>query len=270
MGLSGFIRRGVWLVLLVLSGSVYAEKFCLLLAENYYEQLYCEVKAMGKGASLPSLLDFRRNNEMTQALLLKRPAAKIGVEVVMPKKDNISKIVQPEMRYANAEEKSGIDGVGDLRRCTFHTQSIRCDGHSYNLVGNQANSKLRTGALDGANKMDIPVFTGSGSDKLALGLYLTRAYRQYIGKMLEIGLGGSTFSYAKFVFLFHDVTAKGIDFSQRFETMFRFLKLDKQSIAVSEALPDSVMLAEERCGKLNDSLVVCDAGRKNYLYRTTN
>ena len=270
MELGVFLRGGIWLVLLVLSFSAHAEKFCLLLAENYYEQLYCEVKAMGKGASLPSFLDFRRNNEMTQALLLKRPAAHIGVEVVMPKKENSSKIIQPETRYAKAQEKSGTGSVRGLRQCSFHAQSIRCDGNSYHLVGNQANSKLIQGALGGANKMDIPVFTGLGSDKSAIGHYLTRAYRQYIRKMLEIGLGGSTFSYAKFVFLFHDVTAKGIDFSQRFETMFLFLKQDKQSIAVSETLPASVVLAGEQCDKLDDSLVVCDAGRKNYLYRSTN
>ena len=88
--------------------------------------------------------------------------------------------------------------------------------------------------------------------------------------MLEIGLGGSTFSYAKFVFLFNDVTAKGIDFSQRFETMFRFLKQDKQNIAVSEALPSSVLFSREHCDRLDDNLVVCDGGRKNYLYRHTN
>ncbi|MEH6529416.1 MAG: hypothetical protein V7718_05685, partial [Porticoccus sp.] len=67
--------------------TVNAENFCLLLAENYYEQLYCEVKAMGQGRRLPSLLDFRRNNELTQAMLLKRPAAKVGIEVVLPKRE---------------------------------------------------------------------------------------------------------------------------------------------------------------------------------------
>lgn len=157
-----------------------------------------------------------------------------------------------------------------MRQCLFYAKNIQCGGDNYHLVGNQANSKLVQGALASTNKMEIPDYMGLLSDQQALSQYLTRAYRQYIGKMLEIGLGGSTFSYAKFDFLFHDVTAKGIDFSQRFETMFRFLKQDKQNIAVSETLPRSVPLVRERCGRLDDSLVVCDGGRKNYLYRHIN
>ncbi|MEH6468002.1 MAG: hypothetical protein V7725_00145 [Porticoccus sp.] len=252
--------------------TVNAENFCLLLAENYYEQLYCEVKAMGRGHRLPSLLDFRRNNELTQAMLLKRPAAKVGIEVVLPKREaapsreTSPKITQSKTMRINREMDSG----GGLRQCLFNAKSIQCADDSYHLVGNEANSKLVKGVLADSNRMDIPIYSGLLSDQQALNQYLTRAYRQYVEKMLEIGLGGSTFSYVKFVFLFNDVTAKGIDFSQRFETMFRFLKQDKQNIAVSEALPSGVPLAREYCDRLDDSLVVCDGGRKNYLYRHIN
>ncbi len=266
------ISKGVLWLLLMSPLTVNAGDFCLLLAENYYEQLYCEIKAMGQGRRLPSFLDFRRNNELTQAMLLKRPAAKVGVEVVLPKREiapsreTVPKITQAQTMPVNRE----VDGGGKLRQCLFYEKNIQCDGDNYHLVGNQANSKLIQGALASTNKMEIPDYMGLLSDQQALSQYLTRAYRQYIGKMLEIGLGGSTFSYAKFDFLFHDVTAKGIDFSQRFETMFRFLKQDKQNIAVSEALPDRVSLVRERCDRLDDSLVVCNGGRKNYLYRHIN
>ncbi len=246
--------------------SVNAEKFCLLLAENYYEQLYCEIKAMGEGARLPSFRDFRLNPEMTQALLLKRPAAKLGVAVSLPREQQVKKKSVPKTLLATPDLGVG-QGVG---QCQFQPLSIQCGSDYFYLVGNQSNSKLAEGALDVASRMDIPVYRGSLGDAERLGLYLARAYRQYIEKMLEIGLGGSTFSYAKFVFLFHDVTEKGIDFSQRFETMFGYLKQDKQRLSVNENLPQRVQLKQERCDRLGDQWVVCDAGRKNYLYSRRN
>ena len=261
MSSNGFSKILVWLLLMT-PLSVNAEKFCLLLAENYYEQLYCEIKAAGEGSRLPSFGDFRLNPEMTQALLLKRPAAKLGVDVSLPRKQPVRKKAIAKPLLATPDTGVG-QGVG---QCQFQPLTIQCGPDHFYLVGNQSNNKLVEGALDAASRMNIPVYRGSLGDAEGLGLYLSRAYRQYIEKMLEIGLGGSTFSYAKFVFLFHDVTEKGIDFSQRFETMFRYLKQDKQRLSVNENLPQRVQLRQEHCDRLGDQWVVCDAGRKNYLY----
>jgi hypothetical protein len=261
----------IWLILVFpVCGNT--GEFCLLLAENYYEQLYCEVTAQGQGKRLPSFYDFQKNNEMTQALLLKRPAARLGVQLVQPAK--------------NIQQKGGAQSVGKLgihssshsglshdalnpwglSQCSLEARKIICSGDHYQLVGNQANKKLTQGVLGKANRMEIPVYRGVLDDTETLDRYLTKAYQQYIQKMLEIGLGGSTFSYAKFVFLFHDVTAKGIDFSQRFETMFGYLKQDKQNLAVNERLERNVQLVEKQCDWLAKNIVVCDVGRKNYLY----
>ena len=134
-------------------------------------------------------------------------------------------------------------------------------------MGNKSNNRLAPGVLSHANKMMIPAYEGDADDSLALGRYLARAYGQYVAKMLEIGLGGSTFSYAKFTYLYHDVTAKGIDFGGRFETMFSYLKQDKQNLAVSEKLPGNLTIDRHQCERMSDDLLVCDAGRKNYLYQ---
>lgn len=259
-----------------------AGEFCLLFAENYYEQLYCEVKAQGEGGRLPSFYEFQKNNETTQALLLKRPAAKLGVQLALPKR------VQPKTKpfsepdtsfhavmgngggsyHLNADEqKHEKFGPYKLNKCLFEATHIVCRGERYQLIANQANTKLSRGALAGDNRMAIPVYQGLVDDREALGRYLSKAYQQYIQKMLEIGLGGSTFSYAKFVFLFHDVATKGIDFSQRFETMFGFLKQDKQHLAVNEQLAKNVQLIKTQCDWLAETLLVCDAGRKNYIYQ---
>ena len=272
---------GCLLLLVPVSG--YSGEFCLLMAENYYEQLYCEVKAQGKGKRLPSFYDFQKNNEVTQAFLLKRPAAKLGIDVVQPKR--ISKLERtpkledtpnPEQpsrsySYANtvqtAAPMEGMSGGDTLDQCVFKSKDIICAGVRYQLMGNLANKKLAQGVLERSNRMNIPVYLGEPGDKAALGHYLSQAYGQYVEKMLEIGLGGSTFSYAKFVYLYQDVTDKNIDFSGRFETMFGYLKQDKQQLAVSEKLPNNVHISKEYCGWSGDKTVVCDGGQKNYLYR---
>lgn len=284
----GVIQKLI-LLLMVLPLPVKAEKFCLLLAENYYEQLYCEVKAMGHGDRLPSLVDFRRNNEMTQAFLLKRPAAKLGIQLAKPKRNNSPKSPESLSRPRNiqatatiqaipkgtqtipkekSQQKAQVKDVGSyFQNCSLQAEQIHCHEGNYQLVGNLSNKKLKPGVLEKRNRMSIPVFLGSVSNPNELDRYLTVAYQQYLQKMLEIGLGGSTLSYSKFVYFYHDVTAKGIDFSQRFETMFDYLKRDKQRMTVSERLPSTVHLALSGCDRLQGQLVVCQAGRKNYLYR---
>jgi len=264
--------KGLACLLLLLPISGYSGGFCLLVAENYYEQLYCEIKAQGKGKRLPSFYDFQKNNEVTQAFLLKRPAAKLGIVIVQPKRfhPKVKEIPSTSVainKLQTVEPAEEVSWNNILDQCVFQAKEILCNGVQYQLMGNLANKNLEQGVLERSNRMNIPVYGGESSDQAALGFYLTQAYGQYIEKMLEIGLGGSTFSYAKFVYLYQDVTAKGIDFSGRFETMFGYLKQDKQQLAVSEKLPKNIHITKEHCGWLAEKTVVCDGGQKNYLYR---
>jgi hypothetical protein len=201
----------------------------------------------------------------------------LGIDVVQPKRisklERTPKPEQPNRSYYDAntvQTAAHIEGMsrGDtLDQCVFKSKDIICAGVRYQLMGNLANKKLAEGVLERSNRMNIPVYLGEPGDKAALGHYLSQAYGQYVEKMLEIGLGGSTFSYAKFVYLYQDVTDKNIDFSGRFETMFGYLKQDKQQLAVSEKLPNNVHISKEYCGWSGDKTVVCDGGQKNYLYR---
>jgi len=273
--------KGLACFFLLFSGVGHAGGFCLLAAENYYEQLYCEVKAQGQGKRLPSFYDFQKNNEQTQAFLLMRPAAKLGIQIVKPKLA-VSKPVQPKQsdhksgEAALVIEKSAVNRsalthsdskASPFDGCLLQERKIQCDGVSYDLVGNLSNKRLSKGVLDGKNKMNIPGYQGKPDDRQALAGYLAKAYDQYILKMLEIGLGGSTFTYNKFVYLYYDVSEKGIDFSQRFETMFGYLKQDKKNLAVNEKLPETVYLKKERCDWLRKKTVVCDGGQKNYVFQ---
>lgn len=282
---SGFYKRGslkkrYFFFFLLFSSASHGGEFCLLAAENYYEQLYCEVKAQGQGKRLPSFYDFKKNNEQTQAFLLKRPAARLGIQVVLSKPVQSKLHDQKLVNITPLEKSLAADSSNSSRlgsnsgakvnpfdRCIFKAREIQCGGVSYNLVGNLSNTKLSQGVLERANKMNIPDYKGELGDQRALLEYLSEAYDQYIFKMLEIGLGGSTFSYNKFVYLYYDVSGKGIDFSQRFETMFGYLKKDKQNLAVSEKLPEGIRFKKERCDWLRKKTVVCDGGQKNYVYR---
>ena len=294
MGLCGFYKgltcsrslcsKGLVCLLLLVPTSGYSGGFCLLMAENYYEQLYCEIKAQGKGKRLPSFYDFQKNNEVTQAFLLKRPGAKLGIDVVQLKRT--SKSEQPNRSYFHPQAKElpsiavaahtlqtaapveGISRENTLGQCVFKSREIFCAGVRYQLMGNLANKKLVQGVLEHSNRMNIPVYVGEPSDQVALERYLSHAYGQYIEKMLEIGLGGSTFSYAKFVYLYKDVTDKNINFSGRFETMYRYLKKDKRRMAVPSKSQAPTQLQSQDCYPLK-KLLVCSFDGANWLFSSS-
>lgn len=257
---------GWWLSVLPAMG--WSDEFCMLLAENYHEQLYCELRGMGQGRDLPSLLDFRRNDNLTQALILKRPAGRVGIDIVLPKSPPRDLHAPPALaERLSLQPPASAESPQGNSLCRFAGVELHCSADRYRLVGNRNNRHLAEGVLDSDNRMDIPALPDAREKPEGLGSYLTLAYRQYLLKMMEIGLGGSTFSYRKFVYLFEDVAARGLDFSGRFETMFGFLKQDKRRLSVSEQLPDISRLSPHTCEQLDQTLAVCDGGWKNYLFR---
>lgn len=255
-------RLILFLLVFFLSLSSRADQFCFSLAENYYQQLYCEVKASGKGAGLPGFYDFRRNDEMMQALLIKQFAGRIGVKVVMPK---------PAARQLTAaaitrNSPSLITGQVLAERCQRQGNSIRCSEGHYYLVGNKNNALLEAAVLEPENKMALPVYQGSMADRNAVGIYLNESYHHYLQKMLTIGLGGSTLSYGKFAYLFADLKARGVDFSERFETMYSYLKKDKKILAVPAKATAPEDLRLDDCYPLQQ-LLVCSVAMNNWLFK---
>ena len=257
--------------LMIFSAAVSAQPqsqtFCFASAASYYEQVYCELQAKGEAKSLPPFYQFKRNDSMTQALLLKRPALRAGIELPMPKatapsapavKKSISKV--PKQPSASLTANSGKSP------CRLTDNSIFCGELRFDLTGNRKNSRLSAGVLNAENKMSLPVYTGLLSDQAAVNTYLVNAYRQYLEKMHSIGLGGVTMTYAKFDFLFFDLHKKGLDFSQRFDTMYDFLKKDKAKMAVSEKQVIDSQLRFEDCDFLPESMFACSRSGRNYLF----
>lgn len=251
------------LLAIFMSSASRADQFCYALAENYYQQLYCEVKASGKGAGLPSFYDFRRNDDLMQALLIKQFADRIGVKVVMPKPAAAHS--QPVATITRNSYASLT--MQDLAEsCQRENNNIQCGEARYHLVGNKNNTQLAVTALDSENKMAMPIYQGAVTDSNAVAAYLNDSYHHYLQKMLTIGLGGSTLSYGKFAYLFADLNTKGVDFSERFETMYHYLKQDKKTLAVPAKNTAPKNLSLDDCYPLQQ-LLVCGVTKNNWIFK---
>ena len=269
------------MLIFMAAGSAKADQFCFASAETYYEQVYCQLQAKAQTKNLPPFFQFRKNPEPVQYSLLKRPAERNAIKLPAPvkniaavvsrtpsivpvdKPDVINKPAAPALEASKptSAARTTAPSVSVSHDCELHGKTIRCNGQVFYLTGNKTNHRLIKDALSIDNKMALPVYQGGG-----LNVYLTEAYRQYIAKMLEIGLGGVTMSYKKFAYLYQDLHSKGLDFSQRFETMYGFLKKDKATMGVSESTNLPATFSASQCDALGERFYVCDAQGRNYIF----
>ena len=239
-------------VLFVFSASSQASQFCFSVAKTYYEQLYCEIQASNRGSNLPAFNQFQNNNSLTQALLLKPYARQLGITLTIPNKKVKSPVTSRSAQTATSEN--------GLEHCNFNAGVITCDNKHYYFTGNQANDFLAPGALEAGNNMQLPIYTGG-----AISGYLVNAYEHYLHKMIDIGLAGATLSYGSFEHIYHDLRAQGVDFYDRFESMYRYLKKDKRNMAVKQrAAPAD--LSANACFLLS-KLMVCSRGQNNFVFK---
>ena len=242
----------LFIMLIVFSTASQASRFCFSMAKTYNEQLYCEIQASGEGENLPRFNQFQKNTALIQSLLLKPYARKLGITIKIATQTKKQAVI-------TSARRATVNQIG-LSHCNFKTGVISCDKKQYHFMGNQRNESLRVGALEASNTMQLPVF-----DKRDLAAYLAKAYEHYLNKMIEIGLAGVTLNYGNFEYIFHDLRAQEINFSQRFETMYRFLKKDKRNMGIKKSTTPTDMTAKE-CFLL-DKLLVCTRGHYNYIYR---
>ncbi len=264
---------GMVLPLFLGAGVASAKNYCFVKAETYYEHIFCEVSSKGNGRNLPDFYDFRKNDPLIQALLLKKPAARSGITMAMPRK-KIKSMIDNEKggvkkngrinvkRYANQQREK----TSWRRDCEFEENAIVCATNRYVLTGNKNNNTLKEGALSKSNRMGLAPYSQHLGNKADVNDYLVLSYQHYIEKMLAIGLGGVTMSSGKFAFLFHDLTNRGVSFTERFETMYRYLIKDKKVIRVNERASIDQPLSMERCLYLSDNIITCAATQKNFLF----
>lgn len=261
------------LLLIANTSSAQTGQFCFAAAETFYEQIYCQLQAKAQTKNLPSFFQFRKNTEAVQYSLLKRVAERNAIKLPAPASAIVKEtapepilpaeslpLVSSRVVKTNPKPPPGKLPLTD-DKCIYRDNAIRCADQLFQLTGNKANHRLQKDALSSDNKMALPPYQSG-----ALHPYLARAYRQYIAKMVEIGLGGVTMTYGKFAYLYQDLHNKGLDFPQRFEIMFGFLKKDKATMGISESVSLPKDFDVSHCSALGENFYVCDLQGRNYIF----
>lgn len=266
-----YVRFSIY-ILCVLTASAKADQFCFALAETYYEQVYCQLQAKAQTKGLPPFNQFKKNNEAVQASLLKRPAERNGIKLpAVARKVDAPTVTTAQTKMVNKPVVNLPTAVAlahtvsaeanSSTECELVANQIRCANQSFKLTGNKANHRLVNGALSNDNKMNLSKYQGGGMEP-----YLAQTYGQYIDKMCDIGLCGVTMTYRKFAYLYQDLQNKGLDFSQRFEIMFGFLKKDKANMGVSESTSTPRGMSMQDCTRLTALRYICDYQGRNYIF----
>ncbi len=246
------------------------------------EKIYCQVQAKGHGANLPRFDEFSRNPELTQRLLLKRPAAKAGLTLppevgqrsakpkttesnppVLATQKNTSSATKP-LPPANFVKQAPLAGASDFNRCQMRTTSIVCDATSYMLQDNLNNKSLAPHALTDSNQLLLKPAPKGASN---IHDYLREAYATYLIKMMDIGLAGVTLTYSKFYYIYEDVTANKKDFAARFKEMYFYLKKDKSTMAVAKQHANKAPPSLGACDFIARDLIACDNEGASWVYR---
>jgi hypothetical protein len=280
-------------IFFVMLGITVSAEACVPQPGNEYEKIFCQLKKSGRGETLPSIYDFRKNPPLTQALLLKKPAERAGIPLRIPERDNaetverqskllLASAVKPEAKLPVVQKPVTVKPVtvpiiarqntprmvNETARvpdpvvgCSLKDFELDCQNGRYRLITNQANQYLSEGALSGQNRLNLP--TDSGQDR---EIYLQQAYSRYLDGMVAIGLGASTMSYTKFVNLYDHIKAEKLNFPERFETMYHFLKEDKSSIGVATQPMIAQGFTTQYCSDVRHGLLACEYKKDNYLF----
>lgn len=242
------------------------------------EQVYCNIQDRGAGQSLPNIFEFRKNPPQTQALLLKKPAKKLGINI--PKPDRPRKATPPNTpAIANEPAHKRQEETGDnpkepipqaragLDNCSLNKESIACEGERYILQTNLQNRQLDADALTEKNQLLLPAKTAPEYRGESVQYYLSRIYPYYLEKMLRIGLGDATMSFTKFAATYEDITGRGDSFTKRFARMYELLKTERKSNAVKARYNNSFPASIKQCMRASREVLVCDNVRQNWIYR---
>ncbi|RBW49357.1 hypothetical protein DS878_10685 [Marinobacter sp. F3R11] len=240
-------------------------------AQTDLERIYCEVVESGGGAGLPSMMDFRRNDQRVQALLLRRPARSLGLTLpevsVAPEP---AAVTQPEAtappQEPLRESAPGLSIAQGLAGCELQGELIQCPGQTYELAANRALAALDEGVLEPDNRLGIEPFDGERNDDEAVRTYLSAAYDRYIPKMLTIGLGANTMSFTAFHNAFHTLESGGVDFSERMEQTYELLKQDRKTLGLKARYHDELPESLSLCDTINRDVIVCDNVGINWVF----
>lgn len=270
-------RKPSWMICIALLAGNTALG-CDFQPKTELEEVYCELEDRGAGQGLPNIFEFRKNPPRTQALLLKKPAQRLGIN--MPSPDNTKSTPPPERPVATTEpvttkkreparETDTADSLitNVLADCQLSRARIVCGSETYILQTNLQNRQLSTHALDEKNRLLVPARNASEYRDRSVQYYLSSIYPYYLEKMLEIGLGDATMSYTKFAATYDDITQRGESFTGRFAKMYELLKTERKSNAVKARYNNNFPALISQCMRASRALLVCDDVQQNWIYR---
>ena len=248
---------------------------CNFTPKTELEKVYCEVQDRGEGGGLPDIFEFRKNPPKTQALLLRKPAATLGIKLPQSKSpvrnvpsEPLTPPIKPEKNLAVlTPPRLPVAQSNGLASCQLNNSQIQCGYAHFVLLTNQQISQLEKSALSEFNKLIIPAKSSALYRDYSVQSYLSDVYPTYLEKMIKIGLGDTTMSFTKFVATYQDIVAQGEDFSARFNKMYELLKTERKSNAIkaryNNNFPDNI----SQCMQVTSLLIACDNVSQNWLYQ---
>ena len=156
--------------------AIAAQSSCFELAETYYENKYCEVKQKSPGATLPAFGDFKKNAPRMQAMLLKRKAEAVGIDLQMP--GAAKKKLPLKKSLLDTSVSSPV-----VHSCELKQTLITCPDGQFVLTGNKRNSKISRTALQSSNRLTLNNYDGDLNDRQEVIAFLTVQYTRYLEKM---------------------------------------------------------------------------------------
>lgn len=244
---------------------------CSFKPKTELEEVYCEIEQSKFKRSLVNSYEFRKNAKKTQHLLLAPYAKKLGIS--MPTKE--SSKPNHKLNVKRASTTAHINKVStkpipenedSMAACKIAGRHIHCKTGQYTLVRNMPNSKLDIRLLQTDNALSLPAKNDVPFSQMSEVEYLSKTYPLYINKMISIGLGGSTFSFTKYVSTYKRIQKSDKDFSKRFEKMFSYLKKDKLTNGIAKQSTDTSHIAIGDCYFAETQLVICDDIQSNWVF----
>jgi hypothetical protein len=235
---------------------------------------YCTLLTLG-ATGLPPLFEFRKNTAATQYLLLKRPAARLGVTLAQPAK--------PKAQSTLSTQTNSVEPVSSTRLateikppprpkllasqnsagCELANETIACGSSRYQLQWNKAKNALAADALSPGNQLLFPPLP---SNQTAIDDYLLRCYALYIQKMLLLGLGNTTLSFNKFDAIFTEAKHQHFDFSARFTRMYHFLKEERKTLQPPKGFGNAKPQHIEDCVRISEQFWTCQTAQQHWVY----
>ncbi|HEY6528984.1 MAG TPA: hypothetical protein VIZ65_09845 [Cellvibrionaceae bacterium] len=237
---------------------------------------YCKLLTLG-ATGLPPLFEFRKNTPATQYLLLKRPAARLGIALAQPSKPKVQSASKGPTDSAEPVPSASTRLTTELKSspraklpasqntpgCELANEMIICGSLRYQLQWNKPKNALAAEALLASNQLIFPPLPPAQS---AIDDYLLHCYALYIQKMLLLGLGNTTLSFGKFDAIFTEAKNQHFDFSARFTRMYHFLKEERKTLQPPKGFGHAKPQHIEDCVRISEQFWSCQTAEQHWVY----